>query len=42
MARKKKTTECPHCGGELVAGLAHRYLLRCTNWGECARYVVAD
>ena len=41
MAKKKDTVWCPHCGGELVAGLSHRFLLRCTNQ-ECGRYVIAD
>lgn len=32
---------CPHCNSELISGLSHRYLMRCSNWKECARYVLA-
>jgi hypothetical protein len=32
---------CEHCGSELVVGMSHRYLMRCTNLYECGRYCYA-
>lgn len=32
-------TRCPHCASELTTGLSHKYLMRCTNFMVCGRYV---
>jgi hypothetical protein len=31
---------CPSCDWELVVGLSNRYLMRCSNFLECGRYVL--
>jgi len=34
--------QCPHCKhGQLVNGMSYRLLLRCNNFIDCGRYVVA-
>ena len=34
--------QCPHCeNGQLVNGLSYHMLLRCNNFVDCGRYVIA-
>ena len=34
--------KCPHCKKGELQDYGGRFLIRCNNWEECARYVIAD
>ena len=42
MSKTKKVRGCPHCDeGVLIGGMSYLLLLRCDNYINCGRYVIA-